>query len=360
MICPFCHNEIADTSLVCPFCDENVAVHAEREKCDAISKGWRNVLGATLHKPLFLVGLILMALINVALFMNIVLDIRTPYAMIIDCIPFVFAVLTLVSMIQVYAKKDAPERNDMKFLSMYMLWQYIGGIISTVLASFISVALLFVGFASKAIVDNFDQFAEEAMKSVGEEYAQEMQQVLDVMRNFKELGSTAILIICVLSAVILMFFVINYMLTFARANKFYAKVIASVDANVGQATIKAPVKRMYIFGVLIVLGGIGSVSITNFAGAATVALGGYLFVSGLLFNSIVSAYNAQVAAYNDALGTLTGVENMTSAFRAQVRMEHTEAEKHKTEQASAEAEPPAPVSGEPTANAEAGTDDKNP
>lgn len=61
MICPFCHNEIADGSLICPFCDEQIAVRAEREKCDAIAKSWRHVLSDTLHKPLFLVGLIMMA-----------------------------------------------------------------------------------------------------------------------------------------------------------------------------------------------------------------------------------------------------------------------------------------------------------
>lgn len=351
MICPFCHNEIADGSLICPFCDEQIAVRAEREKCDAIAKSWRHVLSDTLHKSLFLVGLIMMAILNVALLLNILRSITAPAAMFVGCIPLVFAILTLISMIQVYAKKSDLERNDMKFLSMYMTWGHIVGVLSTVFAAIASLSLVIFGLAFNVIVEYFDTYADEIREALGEAYAAQFDQVQKYLDFFRGIGATGTLIICLLTAAVLMIYFINYMLTFSRANKFYNTTINSVEANVGQTTIKAPVKRMYVFGVLIVLGGVG-VNITYASDALTVsfntsvsamALGAYLFVTGLLFESIVKAYNGQVAAYRVALDNLTRVEQETAAFRTQVRMEHTEAEKQNADPVSAPAEVPAPA-----------------
>ncbi len=77
----------------------------------------------------------------------------------------------------------------------------------------------------------------------------------------------------------------------------------------------APVKRLYVFGVITLIASIGVFATMGVTGIYTLGLAAYTFVTGLFFKDVAATYEANVAKLASEEAELKHAEEETAALR---------------------------------------------
>ena len=328
MICPTCKSEIPDNSLICPSCQEEIETKRLREKCEATRKGWHDTLGKEFHKPLFLVVLIALA----AAFIGEVIAIITTipaiailraniFTLIVEIFFCIAMLISLIASLMIYTKQEF-NANDMKGLTSILSWLTFAGVISTIGVCLIY-AILLIPTLIMLPTGNADFVVRAAEISGGsagsadvsnitaqiEEYIQKIFTTLNLSIGF-------IVVFCIVLIVLTIVLLVNFTMTYSRAKKFYRTLMGSADGMIGQTKIVPPVKRLYFFGILMLLASIPAFMIMGLSGIYTLGMGVYTFFTGLFFKDVGAAYEANVAQLAREEEELKHAETETAMLRA--------------------------------------------
>ena len=324
MICPTCKSEIPDNSLICPSCQEEIETKRLREKCEATRKGWHDALGKEFHKPVFLVLLISLAVVVFGEAVSAVGFLKTSIPSFVVMLVFCIAMLiSLVASIKLYAKKQF-DSKDMKGLTSMCSLMVFFCVMSTIAVSIFAVLLVIAGIALASAVTNaggsigeIGSIAGDAASSAGgADISGQIEQIFSNLQSTLNVGAGVLVAIVAIVAVLLIAFFVNYTLTYSRAKKFYISLMKSADGFVGQTQIVAPVKRLYVFGVITLLASIGVFATMGVTGIYTLGLAVYTFVTGLFFKNVAATYEANVTKLANDEAALKHAEEETAMLRA--------------------------------------------
>lgn len=324
MICPICKSEIPDNSLICPSCQEEIETKKLREKCEATRKGWHDALGKEFHKPVFLVLLISLAVVVFGEAVSAVGFLKTSIPSFVVMLVFCIAMLiSLVASIKLYAKKQF-DSKDMKGLTSMCSLMVFFCVMSTIAVSIFAVLLVIAGIALASGVTNaggsigeIGSIAGDAASSAGgADISGQIEQIFGNLQSTLNVGAGVLVAIVAIVAVLLIAFFVNYTLTYSRAKKFYISLMKSADGFVGQTQIVAPVKRLYVFGVITLLASIGVFATMGVTGIYTLGLAVYTFVTGLFFKNVAATYEANVTKLANDEAELKHAEEETAMLRA--------------------------------------------
>ena len=340
MICPACKTEIADNSLICPSCGEEILCKQRREKCAETKKSWQNTLSLEFRKPLFLGCMICLALISLILLINAIVPLFD-FEPALTTSLFYLLILTLtafslVSSVKAYLKKEPLVGRDLRFIHYFSTLMMTLGILMIVTVSILTVILLIVGATVASLAnkvsgaaDSLSDFSDEIGDSFGEE-------LFGDLSGFLHLSGTLLVVVILILCTLLILFAVNFTLTYSRANKFYKTIARSLDKLDPSKKIVAPVKRMYVFGILTALLGC-----LCFAGSWQLALfligiGGYTFIHGLFFRSIAASYQNTLDEIQRDRDALKEAEEQTASLRARQKAELEEKRQQEERQRLAE------------------------
>ena len=324
MICPTCKSEIPDGSLICPSCQEEIEAKKLREKCEATRKGWHDTLGKEFHKPVFLILLISLAVVVVGEVLSAIGVLKTSLPAFIIMLIFCIAMaISLVASIKLYAKKQF-DAKDMKGLTSMCSLMVFFCVLATIAVSIFAVLLVIAGAALASVASSAGSTMGEIGSAAGDaaeaagsaDISSRIEQIFGNLQSALNVGAGVLVVITIVVAVLLIAFFVNYTLTYSRAKKFYRSLMKSADGLVGQTQIVAPVKRLYVFGVITLIASIGVFASMGVTGIYTLGLAAYTFVTGLFFKDVAATYEANVAKLASEEAELKHAEEETAALRA--------------------------------------------
>lgn len=323
MICPTCKSEIPENSLICPSCQEEIEVKKLRDKCEATRKGWHDSLGKEFHKPIFLVLLISLAVVVLGELISAISSISTSVPLFIFMLVIcAFMAVSLVASIKLYASKQFRSEN-IKGLTTMCSVMVVFCTLLTIAASIIAILLVIAGMAVASVANSAGKVIGSAGSAAGSaaslsdaEAGSQIEELFSDIQSALNVGAGVLVAITIIVAVLLVAFFINYNLTYSRAKKFYKSLMQSADGLVGQTQIAPPVKRLYVFGVLTLIGSIGVFATAGVQGIYTLGLAVYTFATGLFFKDISTTYEANVITLQKEEAELKHAEEQTAALRA--------------------------------------------
>ena len=296
MNCPKCSAPLNEDAAFCPECGERVLLYAQKEKCADARKKKAAVLGTYLHGNLFLVYAILMSIIAVAELIRVCMSSSGKLFFAIPEIPvFVCSVVATVGAWILFAKKSTVSETNIGMVKCYMVVQFVYSIFTLFFSSIAALVLLVIGFSGAAILGVTNGDIDGALDSLVEkidgsfEQSDKVIEYLEKARPYLSAGMMFLIIISLLIASILLVFAIFNLVVYAKSKGYWKTLKETARSGEYPTSVKAPSALLYVWGVLTFLCSSGAFSLGSDGFVLAMggsALGGLLFVQGLLFHKI--------------------------------------------------------------------------
>ena len=304
-------------------------LYAERDrhtkKRAALRNRVREIISEKMHSPLFLIVAIMMTGIAVLSLLSVVLALVQGGGaasflggLIVNVPAAICAIVSAVASWKMYGAKDTRSSDKIKGAGAYMGYMAVMGILMCIVAGFVAVLLVVLAATVKEVGDSVSGPIADLQQIANEEGMPDLAGIISG-------GSTAVAVVLILVAVLLMVFFICYTMTFTKANSHLKYLREAVSTEVYDISRKTPIVLAFIFGGLtIVLGAVGMVASWSL-GLLFLFTGIYLILSAIVFRSILNAEKENDAVLQTEIQTLVALEEQI-----------TEKERKKTEQETME------------------------
>lgn len=298
----------------------------QARKCEGLGKNVANILTARMHTPLFIVYAAFLSLISLIAVVSVLTSLSSEGGIVSAIISLPLIITVIVSTVcawKLYCSKTTVTADRMKGMTAFPTYMQVVGVLCCILAVIIGILLIVGGSMISELLGKLGgAFGElgNVFNAFGESQAGNASS--DVGSAIGAVGSTIFVILAIVAA-ILVFFFVSFTLAFSRSKKHIRFLMNSVAAGKYNMAVHVPVKRCYVFGVLFAL-----VAVMSFAGSWTLALqslgmGGYLFVTALLFRDI---HQAEVNNQKELARETAVLEEINNRME-QLQREAAEAEK---------------------------------
>ena len=293
----------------------------------------REIVSEKIHSPLFLIVAILMTGIAVLSLLSVVLSfIRDGGAaaflgeLIINVPAAICAIVSAVASWKMYCAKDRLSADKLKGAGAYMGYMSVMGILMCIAAGFFAVLLIILAAVVKQAGDSVSGPIGNLQQIAGEEGMPDLAGIISG-------GSTAVTVVLILAAVLLMAFFICYTLTFIKANNHLKYLREAIATEVYDISRKTPIVLAFIFGGLTIVLGAAGMVVSWSLGLLSLFTGIYLILSAITFRGILNAErenDAILQTENRALAALE--EQITEKERKKAEQEMLELRRRKEEE----------------------------
>lgn len=297
MNCPKCNTVLSENSVVCPGCGEKVALNAQKEKTDLAIQKAKGVISNAFSNTMFLVYTIILSVISVIYLVSSILSLTSfniP-SIIINVLITIFAIVSTVSAWMLYGNSQSRDPKTVKNLRFFPAVEHVFSVIICVFGGFVSAFILVIGFLGStilsAIKDNMAAVSDFLSGFFGEESTESVSAVVDALDNLINMGAAVLIVLAIVIAVVLMFYLVNYSMVFGKIKKYWITLSGACETGDYNLTVKPPRIRLFIFGGLAVVEAVACMVVLSDVMTAimTLVLGGYFVISALIFSSVHEA-----------------------------------------------------------------------
>ena len=284
MNCNVCDTKLKDGELICSNCGEQVALNAQKKEIDKAKENTKTILLDVFSNKISLVYVIFLSVIagcSLVATINCLTN-KNWLLLIVSAISLLVSAITTTHGWKLYLKKSPDPAKSIDKLGGYSTFLKVMWIFGLVVTCIIAFVLLILGGILASAADNLGDVAG----SLASEIAQFDSEVADMITKFegiiRDIGFVILLLIVIICALLIVL-VVNILITYKNTTNFYEVVSKSYSEGVYTVKGRVPTLRSYVFGSIEVVLGL-TIILSNWGfGLLLVSIGGYTFISGLLF-----------------------------------------------------------------------------
>lgn len=287
MNCNVCDSKLKEGELICSNCGEKVALNEQKKQIEKAKEKTKIILTDVFSSKISLVYVIMLSVIAgcslVATLNNLIS--KNWIILIISGISLLVSTITTINGWKLYLKKsDEPNKaiNKLGGYSSFLKVMWIFGLVATCIISFV---LLVLGGLVAGATDSLGDIIGDIANEISSLDPETADLVLKFEGLIKDIGIVILIVIMMVCAAFIVL-VVNILKTYKNTTNFYEVVAKSYELGIYNYKDKVPVVRSYIFGSIEVLLGIFTIVSSWGFGLLLISIGGYTFISGLLFDNL--------------------------------------------------------------------------
>lgn len=315
-------------------------------KCNVLKKNVAGIVTKNMHSPMFIVYAALLSIYTVIAVIGAVTSISDSW--ITSLISLLFTIPAIVSVVcawKLYASKETVTADKMKGLRSFVAFAQVISVLIMIIVCILAVILVIGGnlLANMAggLGDSLGGLSD-ALTSIGQagvEGGEELGDIASGASDAVNTVSTTFRIIIFVVAALLVFIFGNVVSTFSKDKKHFKFIEDAVTSGSYNVNVKVPKVRSFIYGSVIAVMGCMMFTVSVFSALQIVCLGGYVFVTALVFMNIHNGACQNQRELSAAEAELAEIEEeINEARREAEAAEKEEAKKAKAEREKQEAQ----------------------